>query len=495
MTRFKVFGWCLLGLSWGLSACAPSLTLSPIPSDVNLPETWRHAPKPQAAAAGSEASNTWWKSFKDPQLDALMELALQRNRDLVRNALRLQQAVLKTGQAEFDRGPRPSANLSNSLQGPLTSSRGNTSVQVNGLTVPLGNNVGMTQSFSLSSSLSQEIDVWGRLAQSAAVAYQNAAIAQTDLDAARWLLSAKVAEQYWTLAATDAKMVLAKQAIKDAQTNLEVSQLRLANGKIRASEVDRSTLALEQSQQKEVALALQRSNTVQTLALLLDDAPQNLSLTQALLPSSLPTEPQAWPAAAVVDRLPAVRRSRLALDVAARNLNIAETNRYPQFSLSANASASGNSLSNVLSNPLGSLGLNLGLPMVDWKRLRINRDVSQIDLDVAAVDFRENLYKALSEVDQHYSKRQQWLAESQSLQLKSLQAEQALSVAQLRHEVGAEPLQTVRDAQANLRDLETNRIELRLKAWNNQINIFKAWGGPLGGAVVVTPTTADPVPP
>jgi outer membrane protein TolC len=348
----------------------------------------------------------------------------------------------------------------------------------------------VTKSFSLSSALTQEIDVWGRLAQSAAVAYQNAAIAQTDLDAARWLLTAKVAEQYWTVAATDAKMVLAKQATKDAQINLEVIQLRLATGKIRPAEVDRSTLALEQAQQKEVALALQRSNTVQTLALLLDDAPQNLSVPQARLPSSLPTEPQAWPAAAVVDRLPAVRRSRLALDVAARNLNIAESNRYPQFSLSATASASGDSLSNVLSNPLGSLGLNLGLPMVDWKRLRINRDVSQVDLDIAAVDFRETLYKALSEVDQQYNQRRQWVSDNQSLQLKSAQAEQALAVAQLRYEVGAEPLQTVRDAQANLRDLETNRIDLQLKAWNNQINIFKAWGGPLGGAEVVTPTSA-----
>ena len=185
-----------------------------------------------------------------------------------------------------------------------------------------------------------------------------------------------------------------------------------------------------------------------------------------------------------------MRRSRLALDVAARNLNIAESNRYPQFSLSATASASGDSLSNVLSNPLGSLGLNLGLPMVDWKRLRINRDVSQIDLDVAAVDFRETLYKALSEVDQQYNQRRQWVSDNQSLQLKSAQAEQALAVAQLRYEVGAEPLQTVRDAQANLRDLETNRIDLQLKAWNNQINIFKAWGGPLGGAEVVTPTSA-----
>ena len=195
MTKFRVLG-CLLGLSWGLSACAPSLTLAPIPSEVKLPETWSQAPKPQAAEAASEASINWWKSFKDPQLDALMELALQRNRDLVRNALRLQQAVLKTGQAELDRGPRPSVSLSSSLQGPLTSSQGATSTQINGLSVPVGNNMGVSKSLGLSSALSQEIDLWGRLAQSAAVAYQNKAMAQADLDAARWLLSAKVAEQY-----------------------------------------------------------------------------------------------------------------------------------------------------------------------------------------------------------------------------------------------------------------------------------------------------------
>ena len=133
-----------------------------------------------------------------------------------------------------------------------------------------------------------------------------------------------------------------------------------------------------------------------------------------------------------------------------------------------------------MANPFGNLGLNLALPVLDWKRLGLERDSARLNLETAELDFREALFKALAEVEQHYVQRRQWQAESELLQQKTRHAERALAVARLRHKQGADPLQSVRDAQGGLRDLQLQALDLRLKAWLNQVAIFRAWGGPLG---------------
>ena len=455
---------------WSLAACSTTVHVPP-QAQVELPAAFKNVPlTPLRLSRSLQAPPGWWHALQDPVLNGWTDVALTRNRDLVRSALRLQQASLMAGRAELDAWPKVSGNLGASAQQSLTPA-------LRSATDMLAGRLSTGATGGLSSSY--EVDLWGRVSQNTALAQQDAAIARADLLAARWLLTTQVAEQYWTLAAIDAKAPMMALAIEDARANLAATQLKLTVGKARLADEHKALATLSDAQQRQQALSLQRDNALRIMALLLDEAPQDFKLTQASLPEHLPPEPADWPVASVLDRIPAVQRARIALDQSLTKLKIAQSNLYPQLSLSAGLSGSGSHWRQLLSNPFGSLGLGLALPMFDWKRLGVERDSARLGLDVAAMDFRDALFKALAEVDNQYNLRLQWQAEAQLQQEKTSHAQTALAVAQLRHAQGAEPLQTVRDAQGSLRELHLSALDTRLKAWLNQVAIHKAWGGPL----------------
>lgn len=486
-----------LACAWVLAACSSTLTLPPQAS-VALPAAFKHVPlTPLRTSRSLQTPSGWWGELQDPALNIWMNVALTRNRDLVRSALRLQQASLMAGRAELDAWPKVSANLGTSAQQSLAPALRSAAGMVTGRSAPAQNNSGTPGTTGTSGSLSTgatgglsgsyDVDLWGRVSQNTALAQQDAALARADLLAARWLLTTQVAEQYWTLAAIDAKAPLLARAAQDARATLAATQLRLSVGKARLTDEHKALAALGDAQQRLQALGLQRDNAVRTMALLFDDAPQDFKLAQASLPEQLPPEPADWPVASVLDRIPAVQRARIALDQSLTKLKIAQSNRYPQLSLSVGLSGNGSQWRQLLSSPLGSLGLGLALPMFDWKRLGLEQSSARLGLEVSAMDFRDALFKALAEVDAQYNLRLQWLAEAQLQQEKTSHAQAALVVAQLRYAQGAEPLQSVRDAQASLRELQLFALDTRLKAWLNQVAIYKAWGGPLEGSLGAVP--------
>lgn len=462
-----------------LTACSSAPTQ--VDTRLDLPPRWKAVPEMREPIPGHQADAApWWRDTQDPVLQQWIEKALDRNRDLVRSALRLQQAHLQAQRSTLEARPRLSGGLGISTSQALGELGGSGRTTVNGVSVPV--EVGVRPSLSASLSASYEFDLWGRVALNRELALTDVDMAQAELEAARWLLSAQVAEQYWTMAAIDAKTEMLQQALPDAQAALDAARLRLSLGKVRAGDEQRAHLALRELQGRLESLNRQREGSRLTLSLLFDEPPQQLELLQARLPAHQPAQPRSWPVASVLDRLPTLRRARSALDAALIKLQIAQSNRYPQLSLSMGLSTSGEQLRQWLTNPLGSLGLSLGLPALDGKRLAIERSSAQLSLETAVVDFREAVFKALAEVERQYAQRSQWQADVQALEDRLRQAQHQLRVARLRHEVGADALQTVRDAAAAVRDVEMAAIDVHLQAWINQTAIFKAWGGPLEGA-------------
>ena len=83
----------------GAVACAAALLAGcagarhePLPA-VAMPANWE-AP---VAAGAPATSRDWWRSFGDPQLDALIDDALRANNDLAIAAIRVYRAQLQAG--------------------------------------------------------------------------------------------------------------------------------------------------------------------------------------------------------------------------------------------------------------------------------------------------------------------------------------------------------------------------------------------------------------
>ncbi|MCV2367938.1 TolC family protein [Roseateles oligotrophus] len=430
-----------------LAGCSTAL---PPPAPVSdLPATWSAGP---AQTEGS-ASVGWLA----PELTALQTQALAANRDIAQAALRWQQAQRQAAQADLRLQPSLSLNYGSSR--PLEHST-----------------PGWRSNAGLSAGLGYEVDLWGRLAHANAAQLAQAESARTDIAAAKALILAQVAERYWTQAAIAAQQPLATEQARHSQEALEITGLRVREGKMLPIEVDKAAATLQSAQLRLSDLKADAQLQSNQLALLLDQAPPGPILSQAQLPGM---EPPPWRLAApaeVLAQRPDVQRARLAVDAALARLHGAQAERYPRLSFSASLSSGGSEWRDWLSQPLASLAANLTVPLVDWRRLELQQASAHTELELAALSLRETLFKSLAEVEAQMIERERLRQQFLATELRLREARQAEALAELRMQVGSiariDWLQA-RDARLNV---EVDLLQLQLRRWLNHAGMFRVLG-------------------
>lgn len=454
----------LLLLSLVLSGCAHG-PLQQAP-DVAAPPSWTQA-------TGDATPD--WAGLLDPRLAALQARALEANRDVALAAQRWKQAQVLADQSALRW--QSNASLTANASRPIETQNSTRNVDVGGsVTVPVTASTGWSRSYGASVGVGYELDLWNRLAHAIAAQLAQAEAARTDIEAARLLIRSQVAEAYWTLAALRAQQPLAEAQLEITRETLQLTRLRVQEGKLLPIEVDKIAVNVQAAESTLVNINADTQLQRQRLALLLDEPLPGPS-PDATLPA---TEPPRWrlaEPAEVLARRPDVQRARLGVDAALARLRGSEADRYPRLSFSAGVSTGGIHASDWLSQPLAAFGANLVVPLIDWQRLALQRDGARSELDTAALTLRDTLQKALAEIETQRVEAeraaQQLVANAGRLR----EATETERLAALRYEVGtaarADWLQ-LRTAQL---DAQQARIQLRLRQWLVQAQLFKALGG------------------
>ncbi len=453
---------CLLPLCL-LAGCAQQ-PVAPPPSP--LIQAW-------SLADGHTAPD--WAGLLDPQLAALQAQALAANRDIAQAALRWRQAQLQADQVALRW--TPSLGLSTSASRPLQSQGSGRTVEVGGVSVPVSTAVGTSRSYGASASVGYELDLWDRLASLNAAQAANTAAARSDIEAARLLIRSRVAESYWTLAAIAEQLPLAEQQLALTRETLPLVRQRVAEGKLVPLEADKAAGNVQAAESRLADLKADGRKERHNLALALAVDLPGPALDGARLPARAPPAWQLGPPEAVLARRPDVQRARLVVDATLARLRASEADRYPRLSFSGTLSTGGTRVNDWLSQPLASLAANLVVPLIDWRRLDLQRDASRSELELAALALRDTLAKALVEIE-----AQRIDAERIAQQLDANAARLGESVeserlAALRHQVGVLARADWLQAQSARLDAEQTRLQLRLRQWLIQAALFKALGG------------------
>lgn len=445
-----------------------------LPDALQWPAGWQQAEFGAPVTAGSD--------WADPQLLALQKQALAANRDLARAALRWQQAQNLVAQGELRLQPGLGANAS--LGRPLEPSPSRT-VQIDGVSVPVSTAAGWSRSHGASASAGFEWDLWGRLAHATAAQVAQADAARTDIGAARALLLAQVAERYWSAAAALAQQPAVREQERLAQEILQLTTLRVREGKLLPIEIDKASATLIADQVRLIDLAADAQLQRHQLALLLGAPLPGPELEGAKLP---PGEPPLWALAApaeVLARRPDVQRARLDVDAALARLKAAQADRYPRLSFSASVGTGGTEARDWLSQPFLSLASNLLVPMVDWRRLDLQRDSAHTEVELAALSLREVVGKSLAEVEAQGIERQRLQQQASALQARLKDLREAERVAEAKFAAGAMArLDFLQARRARLAG-EQEAQQLQLRRWVNHAAMFRvlgldmgAWAGP-----------------
>lgn len=432
------------------------------------------APAASWSLAGGDTAPDW-AGLLDPTLAALQDRALRANRDIAQAALRWQQARLLQEQSQLRW--TPSAGLSLSASRPVETQASTRNVDVGGgVIVPVTTSTGWSRSYGASVGLGYELDLWDRLAQAQAAQRAQTEIARSDIEAARLSIRAQVADAYWSLAALRALRPLIEAQLALTRETLELTRARVREGKLLPIEVDKIALTVQTAENRLADNAADSLLQRQRLALLLAE-PLPGPAPEAALPAGEPPRWRLAEPAEVLARRPDVQRARLGVDAALANLRVREAERYPRLSFSGSLGGGGAQARDWLANPAVSLGANLAIPLIDWRRLALQRDGARSDLEAAALALRDALDKAQADIETQHIEATR-LAQQQAANATRLhEATENERLAALRYEVGtiarADWLQ-VRSARL---DAEQARIQLRLQQWQRQALLFKALGG------------------
>jgi NodT family efflux transporter outer membrane factor (OMF) lipoprotein len=428
---------------------------------LSLPAQYSQASAATVADAAVPAAlgAFWWTRFNDPELDRLVAEALRRNNNLAAAAIRVRRAQLLAGLVDNNLQPRFSGSVGT------------------GASLPLEAGAVTTRRNSVSLGAAYEIDLWNRLGSLRDVARWEALATEQDRQSAALALVGTTAGLYWQVGFLNQRLAATAESIAYAKATFDLVQTQYRAGAVSGLEVAEAQQTLASQQASQSALQQLALEARTALALLFDGPPGTSLSNPATLPVlTLPVLDAGVPAA-LLGRRPDLRAAELRLRGTFTGIDAARASYYPALSLTGSLGSSSAQLSNVLQNPVGTLGLGMTLPFLQRTAMQLTIRGSEALHEEAVVNFRQTLYSALGDVENALSSRQQLAEQGLRLEETLQAARNAERLYEVRYRAGAATLKLWLDAQEKRRTADIAVAENRLARLKNQVVVYQALGG------------------
>ncbi|MGY6269921.1 efflux transporter outer membrane subunit [Achromobacter denitrificans] len=449
----------VLALLLALGGCGGLLRTDYEPPAASMPAAWSHAPAADAQARLQAEGGAWWRNFNDPVLTGLVEGALARNNDLAAAAIRVRRAQYQAGLSEDQLFPQ--------LGGSANVTRART---LNGDRVTTRNNAAEL-------TVSYELDLWGKLSRQRDAAQWEALATEQDRQSAALSLVGTTATLYWQTAFINQRIASSEESIAYARRTQDLVRAQYAAGGASALEMAEAEQTVASQRAAHALLVQARVEYANALAILFDGPPERTMADPARLPQYPLPDARAGVPAELLGRRPDLRASELRLRQALAIVDATRASFYPPLTLTGALGSASPTLSDILQNPVGSLGAGLTLPFLQWNQMQLNIKISKADYEERVVAFRQALYQAMADVENALSNRTQLAQQAEQLDASLRAARQAESLYEVRYRAGAVPLKDWLDAQEKRRTAEIARDENMLNRLVNQVTVYQALGG------------------
>ena len=398
----------------------------------------------------------WLKSFKDPQLDALVAEVLTNNPDLRVAAARVEQAAAQVRLAGATLKPQVSA---------LARGGGALSGDSSGL-----EGAGIFANW--------ELDVWGRVRagrEAASGQYDGAAL---DTEYARQSLAALVAKSWFI--ATEARL---QKAIAEEMAAASERQLAFAQDRLRVGRGDEYELALSRANLatfrdsvKTLDLAYQQAlRALEALAgrypAAALEVPPRLAALPGPVPVGMPSE--------LLERRPDVIAAERRVAAAFHRVQEAKAARLPRISLTAALTSISSELFVLKDrdNPVWSAGASLSQPLYLGGSLQSQIEIRTAEQKQAIAEYGRVGARAFGEVENALSSA--FTLDEREAILTQLVADnsRALELANVRYRVGAGDLRAVQQQSLALHAARTALLRVQAERLVQRVNLHLALGG------------------
>ena len=453
----------LLTLCLLLGACSQTPPRDEHP--VQPPPAWQ-SPHTQASQLSSQQ---WWSHFRSPALDRLIAQARVGSYDLAAAIARVQQARATAVIAGAPLLPEvkfaSSANREKLLRG-----KGYSQLDAT-------DNNKAVDYFDANLTASYEVDFWGGKAAARDSALHTLNASQFDQATVELTLLSGVASSYVQTLAYDEQLRIARLNLTNAQSVLHVVQTRYDAGSATALELAQQK-SLVAAQQRQLPLMAQQAQEARiTLAVLLGEPVQRLTLGDtAFAQLQWPDIGSGLPSA-LLSRRPDIASAEAKLAAASADITVARAAMLPSLTLSATLGSGADRFGDMLRSPFYNLTAGLAAPIFNNGRLSAERDKTVARQQELLQTYRGSIISAFADVEKALNsasgldQQRQW--QDEELQ----QAQQAFDIAQSRYKAGAEVMLTVLETQRTLYQAQDQHVQLRMARLQASIALYKALGG------------------
>lgn len=454
--RLSVLAVCA-ALAAGCAAVGPDYERPP----VEVPGQWR-LPQP---SVNELANGAWWQQFADPALDALIQAALDENRDLRIAASRVEEYRGRYGATRAEQFPQVSASGSGGRARLAESQR-----------LPGQPATGTTWQVDL--GVSFELDLWGRLRRATESARADLLAQEEARRTVVLALVANVASGYVALRGLDQQLATTRATVSSRAESTRLARRRFEVGLTSELDARQAESEYESARalipQYEAAIAQQENN----LSLLIGRNPGPILRGRTLAQLRLPQAPAGLPSD-LLARRPDIRQAEQQLIAANAQIGVARAAYFPSISLTAAIGSVSPQLSGLFEGPsrTWSYGGGLLAPIFTAGAIAGQVQAAEALQQQALENYRKSIQTAFAEVETGLVNARK-LHDQLGAQARQTEAlRRYLRLARLRYDNGYTSYLEVLDAERNLFSAELQLAQTRASELSAWVTVYRAMGG------------------
>jgi outer membrane protein, multidrug efflux system len=439
---------------------------------IAAPQSFR-APEPLPESQGASLADLkWFEVYRDPQLDALIKVALVQNYDLREAVARVDQARANLGITRSNQYPQVGA--SGDLQFTRLSRDGQFPLPASFVT-----NQNRNWGEATLNLLSFQVDLWGQLRRGTEAARANLLNADWNRKTVISTVVSQVATDYFQLLELDSELRISQNTLVTRQESLKLTLDREEHGIATELDARQAEQLVESAAESIPQLKQQSEQTEDQMSLLLGKNPGGIERANGFSADYVTPEVPAGLPSALLERRPDIRAAEQALISANANIGVAKAAYFPQISLTGSIGGQSSSLAKLFSGPNAAWSFvpQLTQPIFTAGRLKNTVRLAEAQQQGAQIAYEKSISTAFREVSDALIAHQR-TRESRVEQQKLVMALQVRKrLAYRRYEGGVDTQLNALDADRDLLSAQLTLEQIHYAEVVSTIQLYNALGG------------------
>lgn len=470
MIKKNIFILFLISVAGFLSSCTvgPDYHRPSIP----VPESYKEAKNWQAAKPADLApQGQWWLIFNSKTLNLLESQLNISNQTIVSAAAQYQQALFIVQEARAAYYPTLSLNASVIQQ--VTSSPGFGGV---GNFNNNNNNNASTNVTQFSANGAWQADLWGNVRRTVEGDIAAAESSKAQLASARLTAQASLAQFYFELRGVDSDKKLLTQTVAADKGILALTKNLLHDGVDSMVNVVQARAQLETDQALLINLGINRGQYEHAIAVLIGEAPAQLSLPYNPFFGKPPVIPAQLPSQ-LLQRRPDIATAERNMAAANAQIGVAISAYFPTLNFSPVAMMQ--TLQGITSSPLysWSVGPSLAQILFDGGLRSATTAAARANYNAVVATYRQTVLAAFQNVEDNLLAVRVLKSQAVMQNKAAKDSVLALNLTVNQFKAGTASYPTVLTAQLNAYSAEKSAVDVTTLRMTSTVALIAAFGG------------------